>query len=57
MDVWIVLIGMRINAVFARESDARRHIDRLHEVNGDQLAVRLLPYDVRPAGYVPLPNG
>lgn len=45
--VWVVLVGNRINSVWQSEAGADAHRERLLEVNGDQLAARVMEFEVR----------
>lgn len=47
MTVWLVWVGPRLNSVHASASLAHTHKDRLREVNGEDLPVRVESIEVR----------
>lgn len=47
MNVWLVMVGGRVNSAWNTPAGAGRHRDWLIEVNGDQIAVRVAEIEVR----------
>jgi hypothetical protein len=47
MSVCVVMVGPRLNAIYARRADADAHVAKLIEVNGDQIAVRVEEIEIR----------
>ncbi len=47
MIAWVITVENRINSVWSSEAAANKHVARLIEVNGDQIAVRLQGIEVR----------